>query len=315
MPKLRYDLLFSGTYKCQPGSFHIVRLKRLIPVFDPMSANRKRPLKGSENTTPTNLKQSKLSFGPAKKLTLGISPANEKPKAVNPDGFFNHAIAPLKGTTWYDELQPEFKKPYMQQIFTRLGKEAKEGQTIYPPINLIFNAFRLTPFEKVRVVILGQDPYHNVGQAHGLSFSVPMGVKQPPSLKNIFKELSKEYPKFRIPDHGCLVKWAEQGVFMLNATLTVQKDKANSHSNIGWQTFTDTVIKMINRDLTGVVFLLWGNFAQKKAVFVDTSKHAVIKTGHPSPLSYRFFEDSNCFTATNEALRKMNRKEIDWSNV
>jgi len=242
-------------------------------------------------------------------------PDKEKPKLIDSDKLFETAIAPLQGNSWMTKLESELRAPYMQKAFKKISEEANKKKIIYPPTNLIFNAFVLSPLNDIRVVIIGQDPYHNVGQAHGLSFSVPHGIKQPPSLKNIFKELSKEYPTFVTPTHGSLIKWAEQGVFLLNATLTVEKDSANSHRDFGWQRFTDFVIKTISKDLTGVVFLLWGNFAQKKAEIVDKKKHTVIKTAHPSPLSYRKFTDCGCFTQTNEALVKMGKEPIDWNNL
>ncbi|CAD5219701.1 unnamed protein product [Bursaphelenchus xylophilus] len=219
----------------------------------------------------------------------------------------------FKCPEWRRVLAKEFGSGYMKTLKSKLDGDQKKGHTIFPPLDLVFNAFNLTPLNEVKVVIIGQDPYHNPGEAMGLSFSVPVGVKIPPSLRNIYKELKKEFPEFEAPTHGNLVKWSEQGVFMLNATLTVIKNKPNSQAEYGWQKFTDNVIKAINRELEGVVFLLWGNFAQKKACFVDTKRHSVIKTAHPSPLSYRKFEDCKCFTKANKALEKHGKRPIDWS--
>uniref|UniRef100_A0A915MW56 Uracil-DNA glycosylase n=1 Tax=Meloidogyne javanica TaxID=6303 RepID=A0A915MW56_MELJA len=190
------------------------------------------------------------------------------------------------------------------------------GITIFPPRSLIFNAFNLTPFNEIKVVLLGQDPYHNLSQAHGLCFSVPQGTPPPPSLKNIYKELSSEFPDFKIPTHGELTCWAKQGIFMLNATLTVEAHKPNSHSNIGWQIFTDSVIKLISsKSNNGVVFLLWGGFAHRKEMLVDKSRHRVIKTAHPSPLSVTKFFGSKCFSKTNDLLKELGREPIDWNVV
>uniref|UniRef100_A0A914KNK6 Uracil-DNA glycosylase n=1 Tax=Meloidogyne incognita TaxID=6306 RepID=A0A914KNK6_MELIC len=190
------------------------------------------------------------------------------------------------------------------------------GTTIFPPRYLIFNAFNLTPFNEIKVVLLGQDPYHNLSQAHGLCFSVPQGTPPPPSLKNIYKELSSEFPNFKIPTHGELTCWAKQGIFMLNASLTVEAHKPNSHSNIGWQIFTDSVIKLISsKSNNGVVFLLWGGFAHRKEKLVDKSRHRVIKTAHPSPLSVKKFFGSKCFSKTNDLLKELGREPIDWNVV
>ncbi|VDN50475.1 unnamed protein product, partial [Dracunculus medinensis] len=183
---------------------------------------------------------------------------------------------------------------------------------IFPPSDLIFNAFNLTPLSDVRVVIIGQDPYHNDKQAHGLCFSVSKGVMPPPSLLNIFKELRADIPKFKMPNHGCLESWARQGVFLLNATLTVEAHKANSHSHIGWQKFTDEVIQIISRNCKGVVFLLWGGFAHKKEKLIDDKKHIIIKNAHPSPLSAHKFLGCRCFSKANKSLIKLGKLPIDW---
>ncbi|CAK5110697.1 unnamed protein product [Meloidogyne enterolobii] len=217
---------------------------------------------------------------------------------------------------WRKLLTTELKKEYIKSIHQFLISQYEKGTDIFPPRSLIFNAFNLTPFNEIKVVLLGQDPYHNLSQAHGLCFSVPQGTPPPPSLKNIYKELSSEFPDFKIPIHGELTCWAKQGIFMLNATLTVEAHKPNSHSNIGWQIFTDSVIKLISsKSNNGVVFLLWGGFAHRKEKLVDKSRHRVIKTAHPSPLSVTKFFGSKCFSKTNDLLKELGREPINWNVV
>ncbi len=215
--------------------------------------------------------------------------------------------------TWHDVLGEEKEKPYFQQILAFVAKERSLGKAIFPAPQDVFNAFKLTPFEKVRVVILGQDPYHGIGQAHGLAFSVQKGVKTPPSLVNIYKTLAKEYAHFRIPQHGNLTEWAEQGVLLLNTVLTVEQGKAHSHAQIGWEQFTDKVIEVLNAQGEHLVFLLWGAHAQKKGQFIDRKKHCVLKAPHPSPLSaHRGFFDCGHYTQTNDYLRQHHLPEIHW---
>jgi uracil-DNA glycosylase len=215
--------------------------------------------------------------------------------------------------SWLPYLAPEFEKPYMQELLSFLEKERKAGKVIYPETSRIFEAFRLTPFSNVKVVILGQDPYHGVGQAHGLCFSVKKEVKVPPSLVNIFKEL-KDDMSLEIPSHGHLASWAEQGVLLLNTVLTVEEGKAGSHHQKGWEKFTDKVIEILNAEKKNLVFILWGTPAQKKSSQVDTNKHLVLKSVHPSPLSvYRGFLGSKPFSQTNKYLKKNKLGEIDWS--
>ncbi len=215
--------------------------------------------------------------------------------------------------SWKQVLKGEFTKPYFLQVITHLKTERATGKTIYPPGQLIFNAFAKTPFDKVKVVLLGQDPYHGPGQAMGLSFSVPDGVKPPPSLVNIYKELKTDIG-MPIPTSGNLTSWAEQGVLLLNAVLTVRANEPASHSKIGWMDFTDAVIKKISEEKTGVVFLLWGNFAQQKQVLIDETKHHVLKSAHPSPFSAdRGFFGSKQFSRTNELLMKQGLSPIDWN--
>ncbi len=214
--------------------------------------------------------------------------------------------------SWKAALTEEFEKPYFAEIRRFLQEEKAAGKIIYPPGSLIFNAFNSTPFEKVRVVILGQDPYHGAGQAHGLCFSVQHGVKPPPSLVNIYKEL-KDDVGFEIPKHGNLQKWTEQGVFLLNAMLTVEANQPASHQKKGWEEFTNAVIQKLSKERNGLIFILWGNFAQQKAVLIDETKHTILKAAHPSPFSaYNGFFGCKHFSKTNEILKARGEVEIDW---
>lgn len=215
--------------------------------------------------------------------------------------------------SWKEELKHEFTKPYFLQVAAHLKTERATGAVIYPPGHLIFNAFDKTPFNEVKVVILGQDPYHGPRQAHGLSFSVPDGVSPPPSLNNIYKELHADIG-LPIPKTGNLTKWAEQGVLLLNAVLTVRANEPASHAKIGWMDFTDAVIRHISDHKQGVVFLLWGKFAQEKQVLIDETKHHVLKAAHPSPFSAdKGFFGCKHFSRANELLRKQNLTAIDWN--
>ncbi|UWE03902.1 uracil-DNA glycosylase [Laceyella sacchari] len=212
---------------------------------------------------------------------------------------------------WATILQPEFEKPYYKELISFLEKEY-EQETIYPPREDVFSALNLTSYQDTSVVILGQDPYHGAGQAHGLSFSVKPGVKQPPSLKNIFKELHDDLG-CEIPNHGYLVKWAEQGVLMLNTVLTVRESKPNSHKGKGWENFTDQVIKALNEREQPVVFLLWGRHAQEKKNLITNERHHIIESAHPSPFAARKgFFGTKPFSKANQLLKEMGRKEIDW---
>lgn len=214
--------------------------------------------------------------------------------------------------SWKKVLKNEFDKTYFQHIVTFLKAEKATGKVIFPPGPLIFNAFKQTPFDKVKVVILGQDPYHNKNQAHGLSFSVPDGIPKPPSLLNIFKELRNDLG-IEMPVNGNLQKWANQGVLLLNASLTVRENEPGCHSQIGWLQFTDQVIKKISDEKEGVVFLLWGKFAQHKQALIDETKHFVLKAAHPSPLSaHNGFFGCKHFSKTNELLMKQHQNPIDW---
>lgn len=215
--------------------------------------------------------------------------------------------------SWKKELADEFKKPYFKQITDHLRTEKTQGKTIYPPGPQIFNAFEQTPFKEVKVVILGQDPYHGPKQAMGLSFSVNKGVAIPPSLINIFKEINEDVGA-PIPQHGDLTHWARQGVLLLNASLTVRAGEPMSHAKIGWHLFTNMVIHRISEDREHVVFLLWGKFAQEKAELIDKKKHLILKSAHPSPLSasHGFFGNHH-FSKTNEYLIKQGLDPIDWA--
>jgi uracil-DNA glycosylase len=214
---------------------------------------------------------------------------------------------------WKNVLKAEFAKPYFQQIVTFIKVEKSQGKNIYPPGPLIFNAFDKTPFNIVKVVLLGQDPYHGYGQAMGLSFSVPDGVTPPPSLINIFKELNSDIG-MAIPKTGNLAKWATQGVLLLNAVLTVRANEAASHSKIGWMEFTNAVISKISEEKEGIVFLLWGRFAQDKQVLIDETRHHVLKAAHPSPFSAdKGFFGCRHFSKTNNYLMKQGQDPIDWN--
>lgn len=218
------------------------------------------------------------------------------------------------GNDWDEALKAEFKKEYFIKIMDFVDKEYST-KTIYPPHEEIFNAFKFTPLSNVKVVILGQDPYHEAGQAHGLAFSTPDGRPIPRSLKNIFKEINAEYG-YPIPESGCLEKWAKQGVFLLNTVLTVEDGNANSHSKCGWQTFTDNVIEILNKQNQPIVFLLWGKQAEKKKELITNPSHLVLITSHPSPFSARRgFLGCNHFKLANEFLKENNKEEIDWNLV
>jgi len=214
--------------------------------------------------------------------------------------------------TWKAVLKDQFTKDYFLQIATFIKTEKAAGKIIFPPGALMFNAFEKTPFDKVKVVLLGQDPYHNPGQAQGLSFSVPKGITKPPSLINIFKEIQSDLGIVPSAD-GNLEKWAEQGVLLLNASLTVRKNEPGSHSKIGWLEFTDAVIRKLSDEKKGIVFLLWGKFAQDKQVLIDEIKHYVLKAAHPSPFSAdKGFFGCKHFSKTNEILMQQGIQPIDW---
>ncbi|MGM9774646.1 MAG: uracil-DNA glycosylase [Candidatus Egerieousia sp.] len=215
--------------------------------------------------------------------------------------------------TWKEVLKDEFEKEYFRRLVEFLHKEKESGQVIYPPGSLIFNAFNRTPFDKVKVVILGQDPYHGAGQAHGLSFSVPEGVTPPPSLINIYKEIESDLGISLKGKNGNLSGWADQGVFLLNAILTVRAGIAASHSRTGWATFTDSVIRTLSEHKQGIVFMLWGNFAKSKRELIDTTKHTVLEAAHPSPLARGAFFGCRHFSKCNAILQSEGLSPIDWS--
>ncbi len=223
-------------------------------------------------------------------------------------------VSPNIHESWKIALADEFQKPYFHALKSFLLAEKKGGYKIFPPGKMIFNAFDTTPFDQVKVVVLGQDPYHGPGQAHGLCFSVQNGIPTPPSLKNIYKELVTDIPGFVTPSHGYLQKWAEQGVLLLNAILTVRAHQAASHRNKGWEEFTDAAIHKLNQEREGLVFILWGGFAKKKASMIDPGKHLILKAAHPSPLSaHNGFFGCKHFSQTNEYLRSRGVAEIDWN--
>ncbi|MBB1461946.1 uracil-DNA glycosylase [Vibrio sp. SG41-7] len=216
--------------------------------------------------------------------------------------------------SWESIINDERDKEYFQGVLAFVEQQRNSGKTIYPPQEQVFSAFNMTPFESVRVVILGQDPYHGAKQAHGLAFSVLPGVKIPPSLRNMYKELAQDIEGFEIPSHGYLDTWASQGVLMLNTVLTVEEAKAHSHAKCGWETFTDAIIAELNQRSEPIIFLLWGAHAQKKGQAIDADKHHVLVAPHPSPLSARrgFFGCQH-FSMTNELLSSINQQPIDWT--
>ncbi|MEZ8229656.1 uracil-DNA glycosylase [Vibrio splendidus] len=216
--------------------------------------------------------------------------------------------------SWESIINDERDKEYFQGVLAFVEQQRNSGKTIYPPQEQVFSAFDMTPFESVRVVILGQDPYHGAKQAHGLAFSVLPGVKIPPSLRNMYKELAQDIEGFEIPSHGYLDTWASQGVLMLNTVLTVEEAKAHSHAKCGWETFTDAIIAELNQRSEPIIFLLWGAHAQKKGQAIDADKHHVLVAPHPSPLSARrgFFGCQH-FSMTNELLSSINQQPIDWT--
>jgi uracil-DNA glycosylase len=215
-------------------------------------------------------------------------------------------------SSWKSLLTNEFKQDYFNRIKQFIVGEKAKGKEVFPPGKLIFNAFNLTPFNSVKVVIIGQDPYHGIGQAHGLSFSVPFGVKTPPSLQNIYKEIEQDLG-FPIPNHGNLETWAQQGVLLLNAVLSVNADEPASHKAAGWENFTNAVIYHLSQQCNHLVFILWGRFAQEKELLIDSSKHLILKAAHPSPFSaYQGFMGCKHFSKTNEYLIKSGQEPINW---
>ena len=232
--------------------------------------------------------------------------AQDNPELTDPK------VDPVIHESWKIQLEEEFSKPYFAEIKAKLLSAKREGKIIYPPGALIFNAFNSTPFEEVKVVIIGQDPYHGSGQAHGLCFSVKEGIKPPPSLVNIYQELNTD---LQIPTRssGCLQSWADQGVFLLNSILTVEAHKPASHRDLGWELFTDAAIQKLSSERTGIVFLLWGKFAREKKVLIDVSRHSILESPHPSPFSARIgFFGSAPFSHTNKLLETQGLSPINW---
>ncbi|KAF7789009.1 uracil-DNA glycosylase [Pseudoalteromonas rubra] len=216
-------------------------------------------------------------------------------------------------TTWNDVLGHEKQQTYFQDTLNYVAERRAQDVAVYPPEDMMFEAFKATPFDQVKVVILGQDPYHGPNQAHGLCFSVLPGVKVPPSLANMYKELAQDITGFQIPNHGYLLPWAEQGVLLLNTVLTVEQGQAHSHKHLGWERYTDAVIEQLNQHTEGVIFLLWGAHAQKKGKAIDTQRHHVLHAPHPSPLSaHRGFFGCQHFSQTNTLLQSMDKTPINW---
>src|SRR5437660_2703008 len=250
-----------------------------------------------------------MAKSPAKKTTT--KPRPKKKHADTQAELFGEALVPPGlPDTWAEVLADEFRKPYFHKLMEFVGEQRRE-HNVFPPQNETFAAFQLTPYPYVKVLLLGQDPYHDDGQAHGLCFSVPPGEPPPPSLRNIFKELRDDVG-CTVPNNGYLVPWAEQGVMLLNAVVTVQAHKPASHANKGWEKFTDAVIRTLNDRPDPVVFVLWGGYAQKKGKLIDTEKHRVITGAHPSPLSMKKFFGSKPFSAVNAALEEFGKAPIDW---
>lgn len=234
--------------------------------------------------------------------------AGQKGTESNPESLLCYLTEP----SWKAALASEFSHPYFHKIVDLLHEEDAKGATVFPPWCEIFQAFNSTPPSMVKVVILGQDPYHDNNQAHGLCFSVRHGVKTPPSLVNIYTELASDIPGFTKPSHGNLQAWADRGVFLLNAGLTVRAHQANSHKDFGWQKFTDAAIAHLSQNCENLVFILWGGFAQKKAKLIDSSKHNVISAAHPSPLSVTKFRGCKVFSKANSFLKSKGIEPIDW---
>jgi len=250
------------------------------------------------------------------KLTVKTSPAvaarEEKAEFKEKGGALLTMAESLTDPEWRIALAAEFAKPYFQKIEEFVAKE-RASTTIWPAQEEVFAALNSTPLSKVKVVIIGQDPYFNPNQGHGLCFSVRKGIKRPPSLLRIYKEIERDYPSFVIPKHGFLQEWADRGILLLNATLTVQQGKANSHKACGWQKFTDAVIQVVNSKLNGVVFMLWGGFAQKKGKVIDLKKHSVLNGAHPSPLGGSAWIGCSHFKKANAALVAFGREPVDWN--
>eukprot|EP00002_Diphylleia_rotans_P035367 TRINITY_DN770_c0_g1_i1.p1 TRINITY_DN770_c0_g1~~TRINITY_DN770_c0_g1_i1.p1 ORF type:complete len:300 (-),score=72.23 TRINITY_DN770_c0_g1_i1:211-1110(-) len=266
---------------------------KLFPIFQKKGAAEPTPTPVSTTDTPSTSEP----VDSGEKVTLPDYPLLEN----------------LKDEGWRKALAPEFEKPYFKKIIEFLDKEKAAKKEIFPPEKDVFSAFNHTPLDKVKVVIIGQDPYHDNNQAHGLCFSVRPGIKTPPSLVNIYKEMATDLPGFKVPSHGCLVEWAREGVLLLNATLTVQAHQANSHKDSGWQQFTDAVIQIISQKRSNVVFLLWGGFAQKKEKLINKQKNHVVIGAHPSPLSVTKWWGCKHFSKTNKILSDHGVAPVNWT--
>ncbi|ESO98397.1 hypothetical protein LOTGIDRAFT_114279 [Lottia gigantea] len=289
------------------------------------STSNKRPLydNNSDQKTPTKKgkldkeqKAEKESLSPeqVKRMNENKAAAMEKLKTRRLSQESTE-LKDLMGKSWYKALEHEFTKSYFTQLCKFVENERSKG-TVYPPPHQVYSWTNFSPIEEVKVVILGQDPYHGPKQAHGLCFSVQEGVKSPPSLVNMYKELANDIPGFKIPTHGTLNGWAEQGVLLLNACLTVRASQANSHAGKGWEKLTDAVIAWINKNTTGVVFMLWGAYAQKKGAHINAKNHCILKSVHPSPLSaHRGFLGCQHFSKCNDYLKQHNKTPIDWTHL
>jgi len=281
----------------------IMAPKKIAPIFAAKQGPKKR--KAAESDEP-----------PAAKAAKGESSA-EAPttvSAVASGGLQAALVASIECPKWREALDKELAGPKFRQVCEKVEKDLKAGEKVFPPQNQIFAAFNHAKWDDLKVVIIGQDPYHDDGQAHGLCFSVNSGVAVPPSLKNMYTELEADIPGYKRPDHGNLEAWAKQGVLLLNASLTVIAHKANSHANIGWQNFTNGVIKVLNEKHNKLVFLLWGGFAQRKGKLIDKSKHRVLEAAHPSPLSVNKWRGCKTFSKCNAALKELGKEPVNWQN-
>jgi uracil-DNA glycosylase len=270
-------------------------------------------------------RQTKLNFPVVKKTRDGKEvveipstppkAATYAPTAAEAAGGSLNLLQFLNDETWRAKLSKEFQEPYFVALEKKLSEEYAAGAEVFPPQSMIFTAFNETPWDKVKVVLIGQDPYHDVGQAHGLCFSVLPPTKPPPSLVNVYKELTTDIGPdgFQTPSHGCLIEWAREGVLMLNATLTVRAHQPNSHEKYGWGTFTDNVIRQLSSAKVGLVFLLWGGFAKGKAKIIDAAKHRIVMAAHPSPLSVKQWTGCRCFSQCNAALAELGKTPIKWA--
>ncbi|XP_014293985.1 uracil-DNA glycosylase [Halyomorpha halys] len=305
---------FSPTTKKPWGSSEMSSQKKLDSFFTPTA---KRTLESSD--TAIGVKKTKLSECESANVeeTKENIPSQCNVLSNELSSYCEklEILDKRMGLSWFKALKNEFDKPYFKKLNDFVVSERKKN-VIYPPDEMVWTWTRQCSIESIKVVILGQDPYHNPGQAHGLCFSVPIGVAAPPSLLNMYKELESDINDFKIPKHGYLVGWARQGVLLLNAVLTVRKNAPNSHKDQGWEELTTAVIKYLNENQKGIVFLLWGAYAQKKADFVDKKKHFVLKTVHPSPLSAsRGWFGCEHFSKCNEYLEKVGKKPVDWTRL